>query len=140
MDHVTPSWIKGAPIYFITICASERGPNQLCHPGISKVIFAATKHYNEQLRWHAELLLLMPDHLHALICFPKIESMSRVISSWKHFLSLRHNIEWQRDYFDHRLRNDESHAEKAAYIRYNPVRAGLTKTPEEWPYVWASNW
>lgn len=32
---------------------------------------------------------------------------------------------WQRDFFDHRLRSIESAAEKAQYIRMNPVRAGL---------------
>lgn len=62
--------------------------------------------------------------------------MQQVLRSWKHYLSKLHRIEWQRDYFDHRLRNDESHEEKADYIRQNPVRAGLVAKPDHWPYVW----
>lgn len=81
-------------------------------------------------------MLLMPDHLHALLGFPPTESMNQVIRSWKHFLTWRHGIKWQRDYFDHRLRNHEGHEEKTAYIRNNPVRAGLAKAPADWPYAW----
>jgi len=37
---------------------------------------------------------------------------------------------------DHlRLRHDESEAEKFEYIRRNPVRAGLIRAEDEWPYV-----
>jgi hypothetical protein len=42
----------------------------------------------------------------------------------------------QREFFDHRLRKDESHDEKWKYIKMNPVRAGLTHDPEAWPYVY----
>ena len=108
----------------------------VCLPETATVIFDAAKHYHHQLRWQVHLLLLMPDHLHALISFPKIESMEKVVRAWKHYLSKQHDIEWQRDYFDHRLRNDESHEEKAAYIRLNPVRTNLVATPGQWPYVW----
>jgi hypothetical protein len=44
-------------------------------------------------------------------------------------------IDWHRDFFEHRLRKDESFRQKADYILLNPVRAGLTKLPEERPYV-----
>ncbi len=38
-------------------------------------------------------------------------------------------------FFRHRVRHDESLDEKAAYIRANPVRAGLIAEGEEWPYA-----
>ena len=41
---------------------------------------------------------------------------------------------WQPGFFDHLLRNDESYAQKWAYVRQNPVRAGLVKVAEDWPY------
>ena len=41
---------------------------------------------------------------------------------------------WQEDFFDHLLRSHESYAEKWNYSRYNPVRAGLVKTAEQWSY------
>lgn len=57
------------------------------------------------------------------------------MSDWKHFTARTLGIEWQRDFFDHRLRH-RSFVEKAHYIRMNPVRAGLVEKLEEWPYVW----
>lgn len=116
--------MPGSPIYFITQCASQRGLNQLCLPNVSRNIFAATEHYQNQLRWHVHLLLLMPDHLHALISFPRAESMQQVVRAWKHYLSNKHNIEWQRDFFDHRLRSDEAISKKSptfAIILYAPA-------------------
>ena len=48
-------------------------------------------------------------------------------------------ISWQRDFFEHRLRKDESFRQKADYILLNPVRAGLTRNPNDWPYVFIAN-
>jgi hypothetical protein len=44
-------------------------------------------------------------------------------------------IEWQERFFDQRLRSNESLAEKAGYIRMNPVRAGLVGSPEAWTHI-----
>lgn len=78
----------------------------------------------------------MPDHLHALVSFPRDRDMKIVISRWKQFTATNAGIKWQRDFFDHRLRSDESLYEKAYYIEMNPVRKGLVDRPEQWPYVW----
>jgi uncharacterized membrane protein len=56
------------------------------------------------------------------------------ITSLKSWFDKRHAINRQRDFFDHRLRGIESAAEKAQYIRMNPVRAGLVTNPQDWPY------
>ena len=61
------------------------------------------------------------------------------MNAWKKFTAHALDVEWQRDFFDHRLRNDESFDEKAAYIGENPVRARLCETAEAWPYVWRMN-
>ena len=41
---------------------------------------------------------------------------------------------WQSDTFDHILRNKKSYAEKWIYVRENPVRSGLVKMADEWPW------
>jgi len=41
---------------------------------------------------------------------------------------------WQEGFFDHLLRSHDSYSEKWDYVRMNPVRAGLSRTPEAWPY------
>ena len=42
---------------------------------------------------------------------------------------------WQREFFDHILRSDESYSQKWNYVRDNPVRAGLASTADEWKYA-----
>jgi len=78
----------------------------------------------------------MPDHLHGLISFGRDVAMRRVVADWKRFLARERGIEWQRDFFDHRIRDDESLTEKWHYIRHNPVRKQLVSEPDEWPYQW----
>ena len=41
---------------------------------------------------------------------------------------------WQRGFFDHVLRNDESYGDKWNYVRENPVRGGFVNDPDEWRY------
>jgi mono/diheme cytochrome c family protein len=65
--------------------------------------------------------------------------MKQIIADWKRFLATEFRIEWQRDFFDHRLRKEESYREKADYILANPIRAGLTTSSEEWPYFWLAD-
>ena len=76
----------------------------------------------------------MPDHAHMLATFGPDASMEKIVRSWKRHSARYASIRWQRDFFDHRLRNDESFEEKAAYILNNPIRAGLVARSEDWPY------
>src|SRR6266436_4544226 len=41
---------------------------------------------------------------------------------------------WQISFFDHILRTAEDLSKTAEYILLNPVRAGLVKRPEDYPY------
>ena len=42
---------------------------------------------------------------------------------------------WQDGVFDRLLRRDESAESKWIYMRENPVRAGLVRRWEDWPYA-----
>lgn len=41
---------------------------------------------------------------------------------------------WQEGFHDHKFRTHESETRKWEYVCLNPVRAGLTKRLEEWPF------
>jgi putative transposase len=41
---------------------------------------------------------------------------------------------WQREFFDHLLRSDESYEAKWQYVWHNPVRHGLVKRAEDWSF------
>jgi REP element-mobilizing transposase RayT len=137
LRHTPASWVS-EPTYFVTICCASRRANQLCYPPVARKLFAAVHHYQEQLRWHVSLWLLMPDHLHALITLPRDEGLAKLIPAWKRFTARDSGVAWQAGFFDHRIRSDESLQEKAHYIRMNPVRQRLVAQPEDWPHVISS--
>jgi len=114
LPHDVPSWIRpDEAIYFITICCDPRGHNHLCCRKVADSLFDAVEFRNRRGEWWAYLILLMPDHLHALLSFPANRSMQSVVSQWKHYTAAQYAIRWQRDFFDHRLRQEESFQEKA---------------------------
>ena len=136
LPHDVPSWVKDGSVYFITLCGLPRGTNQFCHPHTAEALINSVVLYHEKGTWFIRLFLMMPDHLHMLVSFPPTRSMMQVLSSWKGYHAKKNGIRWQRDFFEHRLRSNESDVEKASYIRNNPVRAGLISKAEDWPYVW----
>ena len=136
LPHEIPIWVSNGAVYFVTICTVPKGVNQLAVPETARMIRKSMSYQMNRGIWWIHLLLAMPDHLHVLLSFHQEHGMKKSISDWKHYMAKQAKIRWQRDFFDHRLRKDESSVEKAAYIRMNPVRAGLAKHPDDWPYVW----
>ena len=111
--------------------------NQLALPDVSARLFDTIRHRQENFLWWPHVFLLMPDHVHALISFPPSgRPLKTVISKWKEWTAKEIGIDWQRDFFEHRLRRDESRREKADYILQNPVRKKLVARPEDWPFVY----
>jgi putative transposase len=135
LDHTTHFAGRFGAIYFITICCDRRGVNQLCIDQTAAVLENTARIYHERGRWNLDLLFLMPDHLHALIGVDGQTSLSQLVADYKRITAKIAGVKWQRNFFDHRLRHDESLAEKFAYICQNPVRAGLIRRQNDWPYI-----
>jgi len=135
LGHAVPNWVEHG-IFFITINCCRRGGDDLIRGDTHRVLRESALHYHN-LRWWIHLWLIMPDHVHALLSFPQSENMTKVLADWKRFVARKTEVEWQKGFFDHRLRHDESVEEKAHYIRMNPVRDCLVRNPEEWPHVLA---
>lgn len=83
----------------------------------------------------------MPDHVHSLIEGLRWDSdFIKCLDLWKqlsgHYWRTRTgNFLWQEGFWDYTLRNDESLRGIASYIAWNPVRAGIVKTPLEYRWV-----
>jgi putative transposase len=135
LDHETHFAARFGATYFLTICCAARGRNQLCSNRVAEAIFKTARLYDAQDIWYLDLMLLMPDHLHALIAIDGESSLSGIIGRFKRATSRFAGVRWQRNFFDHRLRHDESSDEKWVYIMNNPVRSGLVQKSDDWPYV-----
>jgi putative transposase len=139
LPHEVPQWVPEGSLFFITINCEPRVQNHLARAGVGEAVLAAFAHHHEKLLWHCRIALLMPDHLHAIIAFPRESGMKKLVSDWKKFLAREHGTSWQRDFFDHRLRDHHEEEEKRSYILMNPVRRGFCERAEDWPWIYRPN-
>jgi putative transposase len=137
LPHDVPSWVDSEKsIYFVTINCELRGPNQLAKESIALPLLESVRFRNEHYTWFAQLFMIMPDHVHGLIAFPpSSHTVQDRMTLWKRWTARQLGIVWQRDFFEHRLRSNESKREKADYILMNPVRRGLVDEPQKWPFI-----
>jgi REP element-mobilizing transposase RayT len=83
----------------------------------------------------------MPNHVHSLVRVFEGHPLSKIVWSWKSYTAKQANAVlkrtgtfWQPDYFDRSARDEKDLTDIAAYIEYNPVKAGLVEQVEAWRY------
>ena len=135
LDHTTHFDARFGATFFVTICCQRRGLNQLCRGTTASVVFESARRYHASGRWYLRLLVLMPDHLHMLVAIEGDASLSGIVRDFKRATARFARVDWQRNFFDHRIRQEESLSEKEDYIRANPVRAGFIQPGQNWPYT-----
>ena len=135
LPHAIPPWVQQGARHFITVNLASRGSDKLCRGDIPMALLASARFYEEISRWHLWVMLVMPDHVHFIATFNLNRGIRETMKAWKRYQATYLGVDWQTDFFEHRLRNEDAFLEKAHYIRMNPVRKGLVKTPEEWPWV-----
>ena len=85
-------------------------------------------------RFNINAYCFMPDHLHLLITGSDDASLARFAQHFKQAIGYRHPGLWQRSYYDHILRREESLESVALYIWANPVRAGVVEDIADYAY------
>jgi len=139
LHHDVPHWVQEGALFHIRIRLDlTRQQRALTDPPLAHKLLESARFYESQQRWQIAVFMLMPDHIHVLLIFGRDKSMSVTIGDWKHFHTRINHVMWQEGYFDHRLRDDECGAQlsaKISYIRNNPVAAGFSKKPEDWPWT-----
>jgi putative transposase len=134
LPHSRPDWVDDRNTLFVTLCHTQRGVSHFSSEKAWLALVHAAEHLRARGKWRPLLLLAMPDHLHALVRIPREHDIGKVIGYFKRTTSYGCPTLWQADGFDHRLRGQSEYLAKRAYILQNPVRAGLVKRPEDWPY------
>ncbi len=101
-------------------------------------------------RIHLHAVVVMPDHVHLLLRplrnadgwpHPLVDILQCLKSATAHQIDKllhRDGPVWEEESFDHVLRSDETLKQKVEYLRQNPVRRGLVKTPEHYRWLWAN--
>jgi REP element-mobilizing transposase RayT len=130
-----PVWLphECEVIYFLTLCVLPRG-NALANEAAWQALRATLARLDQ---WDVRCAVAMPDHLHLLAAPKQREaSVSSFLKWFKRWFNEAHPHawKWQPGGFDRLLRRKESAHEKWLYMRENPVRAGLVRRWDEWPY------
>jgi len=128
------------PVFFITACTYRRR-TLLMTDSVNEAFLRFAERAYADHNIAVGRYVIMPDHLHFFVCGPDNFELRRWIALLKQFLAKRivrapsADPIWQRGFFDHILRSDESYAQKWNYVRENPVRAGLVSNADYWPYA-----
>jgi putative transposase len=139
-----PHYQKFDRVLFVTFCTLNRWA---LSPRARDVVLGHCIHdHGERFVLHA--VAIMPDHVHLMLTQLRDESgrpypLAAILKSIKGTSARDINKlrgcggpVWQEESFDHVLRTSESFEEKIEYIRQNPVRRGLVKKAEDYPWLW----
>lgn len=130
----------GHGTYFVT--SNTNGKRRLLQSERSaKLLIEVLLDYRAQRKYWLHEFVIMADHFHLLITSRENVTLERAIQFIKGGYSYRfrkhfgglHEI-WQTSFHDHRVRNYAEYDTFRAYIFENPVKRGLCKSPEEYPY------
>jgi putative transposase len=145
------------PVYFVTACTYRRKP-LLATSTVHTAFVQFSEHAYTARTVAVGRYVIMPDHVHLFVSGPDDFDLGRWMGILKRYLEKHvdavaarrltsprgrplqktrstHAPVWQRGFFDHVLRSEESYGQKWNYVRENPVRAGLIEKPEDWPFA-----
>jgi putative transposase len=85
--------------------------------------------------------VVMPDHVHVLLTIGPEMSIEKAVQLMKGNFSYRAKKElgfkwevWQKGFSEVQVTTEASFAQHQTYIDENPVKAGLARSAEEYPY------
>ncbi|NEV63878.1 REP-associated tyrosine transposase [Thiorhodococcus minor] len=114
----------------------------LRHPHNANLVMEAWRRFDGE-RYDLIIGVVMPNHVHVLARIYPGTRLGDLLDAWKSFTSRRFQADealgyvprWQRGYWDRFIRDEAHYRTTVSYIAFNPVTAGLAKSPEEWPYL-----
>ena len=120
---------------------ATEGPTWLNEPRIAAVVADALKQGEKERKlYELGAWVVMPNHVHAVIKpFRPLPDVVRWIKgstarAANLILGRTGAAFWQRESYDHLVRSSEEMDRISRYIERNPVRAGLARDPEDWPW------
>ena len=122
----------------------QSGPKHLNQAPIASLVINAFAWLECEKGWAIRALTIMPNHVHILLRNVRghNHSLNQDLGRLKGFTARQANAIlgksgafWMDENFDHWCRT-EVHAQKATrYIAQNPVKAGLVKHWQDWPWT-----
>jgi REP element-mobilizing transposase RayT len=155
-------WLEYSDKYFSSfdelLEKGTYGPQWLREPEIARIVQDALCFYDKNT-YDLLCYCIMPNHVHMVISVGRIfnstnltdrneistnnKQLFRILQSIKRYTAKRANITlnrrgafWQHESYDHVVRDDADLSRIVECVIYNPVRAGLVQSWEEWPWTY----
>jgi putative transposase len=135
----------GAYRYFVTFCTLERRA-VFTDIGLGRLVIVQFRRTCRQEKFAILAYCLMPDHAHLLLEGTNAASNLAALiksakqSSGQRFAARMKRPLWEEGFHDHVLRPEENPKIFARYIIENPMRAGLVKSPLDYPLSGSGRW
>ncbi len=111
---------------------------------------AAFSHTKKQWPFRIDAIVILPDHLHAILTLPNEDTdfslrwrliksyfskgiKSDVTPSWSKTKRKERGI-WQRRFWEHYIRDEEDYQFHKEYCYINPMKHRLVSRVKDWPY------
>lgn len=149
MSDQRRQFVEQRCLYFVTFSTYRRRRLlKLDQP--KRIVWGVLNHQRKALAAKCLGFVLMPDHVHALIWLPEPTDLTRFLPGWKRMCSVAirrwyaqhapHYLAgfgpgdklWQPKSYTFHIDSARKLLEKLAYMRLNPVRAGLVQNAEDW--------
>ncbi len=133
--HLRPDPLKENALIFLTVCSKNRAKvvaNEKVHRELRNL-------WSDASQWIVGPYVLMEEHVHLIIALSCSNTvpLTNWVAWWKRLSSraiFPEKLNWQKSFWDSRIRNDEAFTAKCSYMRANPVRKGLVRVPSDWEF------
>ena len=126
--------------YSLTFCCRNR-ERCFTQPDVVRHLLLKIRHIAEQEHFALLAYCFMPDHLHLVIegtqegaDLHRFVNLVKQSSGYWYSQQFGRTL-WQRGYYEHIIRDEESTVRMLRYVLENPIRAGLANDTVTYPYA-----
>jgi REP element-mobilizing transposase RayT len=113
------------------------GEQYLAESRVAQAVTNTLLHF-DRIRYRLFTWCVMPNHVHVVFQPLAGRELSEIVHTWKSYSAKEANrilgrvgAFWQREYYDHLVRNEKEFLRVVRYVKDNPRKAKLT----DWPWV-----
>ena len=138
--------VTGGTYFFTVTVADRRATTLVDHIDSLRAAMASTR---ERLPFTVDAIVVLPEHLHAIMTLPEGDAeypnrwslikrrFTDAVTATGTRLPRHRNGEaalWQRRFWEHTIRDDQDFERHVDYIHFNPVKHGLVDRVRDWPH------
>jgi len=123
-------------------------PTYLHQPAEAAIVTRTLHFYHERQAYDLLAYCIMPNHIHLVVRLPDdAPVLALTLKKIKSYTARQLNTMrgaagqvWQKESYDHRVRNAGELGRIISYVLENPVKAGLCAEWQEWPHSYLADY